>query len=58
VFGPNQNAEKPSNWHEQLDHTEWTENVMKHIPTTRARRLLKKQGKDEAFSSIAEVAEE
>jgi hypothetical protein len=57
VFGTQQIAQNPLTWRDQLDHTKWTENVMKHMPT-RARRVLQKQGGEEAFSSIVEAAGE
>jgi hypothetical protein len=58
VFGQKQDLQKPAIWQEQLDQPEWTENVIKHMPSQVRRRLPHKQHKDEAFLSISEVAEE
>jgi hypothetical protein len=56
VFDKTKDQEK-TNWHEQLEQPEWSENVLRHVPA-RTRRLPNKQREVKEFDSIAEVAEE
>jgi hypothetical protein len=57
AFGQTQDQQKTSDWHEQLEQPDWSENVLRKVPT-RKRRLPVKQREMKEFDSIAEVAEE
>ena len=57
VFSQPTSAPRSSNWHEQLDHPEWSENVLRQVPA-HTRRLPKKQREIKQFEGMETVAEE